>query len=247
MLRACRTPRDRAFVSVLYESAGRVAEVCRLRWKDVAFDQYSTKLYLDDTKTGRYRFVRLTLSTMALTALQNSYRGDASGESYVFTMRGKHSREPMTYNAVASLLCRVSKEAGVEKRVHPHLFRKTRITHMISQGYNTSVVMKAAWGTTDSHQMKTYLQLAEQDIDGEFLRKAGVAVEDEGNARRLEVKCPRCHTVNPPDNDCCGKCGMPLTADAEERIDLLWGDLWELVASNPEKAVEVARALSRRG
>lgn len=83
-------------------------------------------------------------------------------------------------------------------------------------------------------------------MDREFLRRAGVEVEDEGNARRLEVTCPRCHTINPPTNDCCGKCGLPLTTEGVGEVDQMMEDFFSLIATDPEKAVEFSKRWAER-
>lgn len=248
LMKACRSPRDRAFVSVLYESAGRIAEVGRLRWRDLLFDKWGVKAYIDDTKTGKRRYVRFTLSTMPLAAWRNAYPGTPEGDAPVFVgiARGAKEYTPMTYVAAKTVIDRAARRAGLTKRVHPHLFRKTRITHMITQNYQESVIKEAAWGNQDTGMLRTYIQLQENDMDREFLRRAGVEVEDEGNARRLEVTCARCHTINPPTNDCCGKCGLPLTMEGVGEVDQMMEDFFSLIATDPEKAVEFSKRWAER-
>lgn len=248
LMRACRNSRDRAFISVLYESAGRIAEVGRLRWRDLIFDKWGVKAYIDDTKTGKRRYVRFTLSTMPLAEWRNNYPGDADGDATVFIAiaRGAKEHSPMTYVAAKTIIDRAARRAGLTKQVHPHLFRKTRITHMITQNYQESVIKETAWGNQDTGMLRTYIQLQENDMDREFLKRAGLEVEDEGNARRLEVTCARCHTINPPSNDCCGKCGLPLTTEAVIEVDQMMEDFFTLIATDPDQAVAFSKRWANR-
>lgn len=83
-------------------------------------------------------------------------------------------------------------------------------------------------------------------MDREFLKRAGLEVEDEGNARRLEVTCARCHTINPPSNDCCGKCGLPLTTEAVIEVDQMMEDFFTLIATDPDQAVAFSKRWANR-
>ena len=72
------------------------------------------------------------------------------------------------------IISRTAKKAGVEKRVTPHLFRKSRITSLIKQNYQESVIKQAMWGNLGTNMFKTYVVLSEQDIDAEFREKMGL-------------------------------------------------------------------------
>ena len=51
MIRQCRDERDRAFISVLYESGCRISEIGILRIKDISFDRYGARISISG-KTG---------------------------------------------------------------------------------------------------------------------------------------------------------------------------------------------------
>lgn len=244
LLQGCRTSRDRALLATLYETGARVAEIGRLRWRDLTFDQYGVKAWLTDRKTRKRRFSRLTLAAEYLITWHNNYPGETGPDAPVFV---DQYGNPMTYVSISRTITRAARRAGIEKRITPHLFRSSRITHMVVQNYQESVIMETAWGNVNTAQLRTYLKLREKDLDQEFLRRAGIEVEEEGNARRLERPCGRCHYLNPPTNDRCGKCGMPLTQEAEDRIALLWDDVLQLLETDPARAAALARALRKKG
>lgn len=236
MLRAVKTPRGRAIIATLYETAARVGELCSLCWGDVAFDRFGARVYIDDTKTEKRRYVRLTLAAPYLAEWKGAYPGVPDGRAPVFLERGN---KPLSYIAITRVISRAAAAAGIAKRVHPHLFRKSRITHMIARNFQESVIKESCWGNQDTGMLRTYIQLRENDIDREFLRRAGVAVEDDGDARRLESPCPRCHSICGPTHDYCPRCAMPLSetacADAEAAL--------ESVLDNPDV---LRRVLERR-
>jgi len=210
LLQGCQNSRDRALIATLYESGARIAEIGRLRWRDVCFDDYGVRLYIDDQKNQKCRFARLTLSTQYLAIWKNDYSEVLHEDAPVFS---SFKGGPMGYVTMTRSIQRAAKFAGIEKRIHPHLFRKSRITHMIAQGYQESVIKQSMWGNVETSMLRTYIQLAEKDIDNEFLKRAGVKVEDEGNSRQIAQTCGVCHTVCGPTFRFCPKCGTGLSED----------------------------------
>ena len=53
---------------------------------------------------------------------------------------------PMDYSCFYTLLKRIYSHSGLKKRVHCHLFRKSRITDMIRHNWQEAIVKKAMWG-----------------------------------------------------------------------------------------------------
>jgi len=208
LLQGCQNTRDRALLATLYESGARIAEIGRLRWRDVCFDDYGVRLYIDDQKNQKRRFARLTLSTQYLAIWKSDYPEDLLDDAPIFS---SFKGGPMGYVTMTRSIQRAAKFAGITKRVNPHLFRKSRITHMIAQGYQESVIKESMWGNVETSMLRTYIQLAEKDIDNEFLKQAGVKVEDEGNSRQIAQTCGVCHMICGPTFRFCPKCGTGLS------------------------------------
>ncbi|HDS63163.1 MAG TPA: integrase, partial [Methanofollis liminatans] len=108
--------RDRALISVLYESAMRIHEVAALKWSDVQFDTHFVKINTAG-KTGTPRYIPLTASRGYLAEWRGAYPGDATGESHVFITNRKKT---LTYNYTARLLQRIAERAGIQKHITPH-------------------------------------------------------------------------------------------------------------------------------
>lgn len=141
LLKACKNSRDRALIACFYESGTRVGELARLTWNDLSFDEYGVKCRIKDTKQKKgqvsYRYSRLTLSQHHLAVWKND-SPDSFPDAPLFINLQDGSE--ITYITVTWLIARVQKVAGIEKRLNPHIFRKSRITHMIAQNYQESVV-----------------------------------------------------------------------------------------------------------
>jgi integrase/recombinase XerD len=220
LLLSCMTSRDRAVIGLLYESGCRVAELARLNWRDVQFDEYGIRLYIDDHKTDKKRYSRITMMTQYLSQWRNDYHGPKGSDGLpipgapVFITR---RNETLTWIAVIRILDRAKDRAGITRRINPHLFRKSRITHMISQGYQESVVKKSMWNNLNTTMFKTYVALGEKQIDDEFLTRAGMKTKEERDKDVLKSRpCGECGFVNEPTARFCNHCGHPVTDTAKE-------------------------------
>lgn len=232
LILACKHSRDRALISVLYESGARIGEIARLTWKDCIFDKFGAKLYITDTKTKKQRYSRLTASSEYLARWRNDCP-DPAVTALVFT--NLHDGSPIEYITVRRLLQRALKAANINKSVTKlHLFRKSRITHMIAQNYQESVVKQAMWGNLETRMFKTYVHLGERDIDNEFLEKAGIQHKPVELTETLKPRpCPNCHIINALTSSYCSKCGSPITDNARHDVEYTSDILKELLAKNP--------------
>ena len=106
----------------------------------------------------------------------------------------------------------IARHAGIEKHITPHIFRHSRITHLIKEQVPESVIKLMMWGNISTDMFRTYAHLTGQDIDSAMLKSYGISVTDNGNAAsRLEpVQCPHCRKINPPTSNYCFSCGQRL-------------------------------------
>ena len=209
---ACRRSVDRAILWTLYEGGPRVGSITDLRWRQVTFDRHGCVLNLDD-KTDRPRYVRLIMAAKPLAAWRADYPGSPTGESPVFI--SKYGR-PFTRDGIATMLRRTAKRAGVEKRVYPHLFRHSRITHLIRENVNESVIKLMMWGNINTQMFDTYAHLTGVDIDAEMLRTYGLAPGSEGQHKKLTpIQCRVCGQVWPVGWRVC-ECGEILDEDLKK-------------------------------
>lgn len=212
MVDACRTSRDRALILTLYEGGFRVGEIGQLRWGDLKVDAKGIAVNLD-FKTGIPRYIRLVMSKQFIAEWRADYPRPVTPDAPVFlTERDK----PVTYGGLSSQIKRIAQRAGITKRITPHLFRHTRITHLLQEGMKESTLKMMMWGSVSSDMLKTYAHLTGLDIDTEISRLYGMEA-GQGTTRyeKLEpVVCPSCNLVNPPGEDYCRTCMEPLTPKA---------------------------------
>jgi site-specific recombinase XerD len=233
MVTQARTFRDKALLFVLYESGCRIGELARIKWKDVVFNDDSTVgLTLADTKTRKIRRALLGASVEYLAGWRNNYPGTPDNNNFVFIST---NGEPMEYRAMSQIIGRAAKRAGVEKRVTPHLFRKSRITSLIKQNYQESVIKQVMWGNLGTNMFKNYVVLSEQDIDAEFRENMGIRKKEIKEEKKMVPRqCKSCFAMNGPQSNFCHVCGKPLTDEVHQEVFLSSDQVRKLLLEDPK-------------
>jgi len=217
MMNACRTSRERAFLSTLYEGGFRIGEIGQMVWNDLKFDGTGVVINVN-FKTGKDRYIRLVMAREHLIKWKSDYPGEPSGDNLVFL---SELLIPPTRAALNKTLMVTAKRAGIEKHFTPHVLRHSRITHLIQQGVNESVIKLMMWGSIDSKMFSTYAHLTGSDIDREINRLYGISNKElEATTNRLVPKvCPHCKELHSPVSKHCHICGHSLDDDTLDDDD----------------------------
>lgn len=120
--------RSRAFVHLLYSSAGRLAEVAALNRKDVADGRRKEAIVTG--KGDKERFIFITADARAAIASYISQRHDTYEPLFISHARdyGKRLSHVMLWNTIKT----AAKKLGMD--VSPHDFRHFRARQMLEQG-----------------------------------------------------------------------------------------------------------------
>lgn len=213
LIQSTKNSRDRAMLAMLFEGAFRPIELLSLTWGDVLTDQYGCVVNTNK-KTGKPRRIRLILSAQYLNAWRNDYPASIKGDSPIFVNRDTTSATNL-HAVTRAALKKVFNKAKVAipgKRIHPYLFRHSRITEMISQGVPESVVKLQGWGSLSTPMIATYTHLTGEQEDTFLLAAAGKekAPEKKKDGTLNPRKCPGCGKDNLPGMEFCGTCGAIL-------------------------------------
>ncbi|UUX93257.1 tyrosine-type recombinase/integrase [Methanoplanus endosymbiosus] len=246
----CKSHRDKAIIFILYETGARIKELCFLKWKDVHFEENGTislKILNSKNEKEAYRHGRVIMGTEYLAAWRNNYFGfDATGENYVFITSGG---KPLEYRAASQIITRAGKRAGIRKRVHPHLFRKSRITQLVRENYQESVIKQMMWGNLNTDMFQVYVKLSSDDIDKEIYRKSGMELPEEDEKKsHLPKQCKFCFAMNSPASKFCHMCAKPLTQEAAQQQAKITDELHRMQKEDPAKLQELMiQMISRVG
>lgn len=247
----CINSRERAALMLLYDSGGRASEtLCDTKWGDFVFDSRGVKFNLAG-KTKKQRHVRLLLCQQYLSAWRADYPGEPRGDAPVFVRRRYAGKDPQPYqySTVQMWMRRLEEQyekyTGEPIHLHAHIFRHTRITHMIQEGYPLAYVSMQMWGVPSSPQILYYVHLCGEDMDKMLFAHLGM--EDPGEAGRQQpltpAQCPYCRTVISPGYTYCPECGRMLKADADTGDDT---PTIEQMIADPELMARFLLQLARK-
>jgi Site-specific recombinase XerD len=173
MIEYAKRKMDKAMIALLWDIGARIGEIGTLTIRHIYFDEFGALISVRG-KTG-YRRVRAVWSVDYLKAwLQvhpEGYNPDAPLWT-TFDSKG-NSLKPLQYGAARMKLQRIARKAGINKKIHPHLFRHSRCTYMAN--YLTEAQMNVYFGWPQGSDMPgVYVHLSGRDIDDAILKANGV-------------------------------------------------------------------------
>lgn len=211
LIQFCENFRDRALISVLYESGCRIGEIGNMRIKDISFDEFGARMNVNG-KTGP-RIVRIVNSAPYLQEWINGHPYNQDSENYVWV---KKTGDPLSYGRFSAIIKSVAKAAGIIKPVNPHNFRHARTSYLAQ--HITESQMKNYLGWQQSSKMAAvYVHI--QQTDDAILKMNGLRKDEEKQEQILKPKmCTRCKIVNEVTNKFCKICGLPLNKEEADKI-----------------------------
>ncbi|MEM3811906.1 MAG: site-specific integrase, partial [Thermoplasmata archaeon] len=225
LIKACKNLRDKAMISLLWDSGMRIGELLSMKVSDWTNDQYGAVAIIQG-KTGSRR-VRIIGDSMVYVNewLNQEHPDKNNSSSPLFTLRNNTNGE-IEYATFRKVLLSVQKQAGINRRIHPHLFRHTTATRYA--GSLTEQILESQMGWVHGSKMtNTYVHLSGRDIDREVLKANGIEMQGEKDRikQQLPKKCKRCDKENPSDATFCIRCGMPfdekIALNYEHKIDMI--------------------------
>ncbi len=217
LLRVAVHPRDKAFVSLLWESGARISELGNMKIGNIAFDVHGTLITVQG-KTGS-RKIRLLFSTQYLSTWLGSHPLRDNPEAPVWI--DLRDNELLEYDGYRKMLQRSFHSAGIKKRCNPHIFRHSRATFMAH--HLTEFQMNQYFGWIQGSDMpSTYVHMSGKNIEEALFKMNGMSIEQKKEESKLiPIHCPRCDVLNGNENKFCCKCGgildIKYALDFEEK------------------------------
>ncbi len=216
LFKSVTNTRDRAFLEILYESAARAGEIATITWGQVTFYQNYASITVSG-KTGKIRVCPLYSSHVILRRWKDQF-SDPKPNDLIFRPK-PDVNEPFTYNGMLYLVQKASGRANITKNVTLHIFRHSRITHLLQAGLNESTIKLLAWGDISTDMLKVYAHLVPGDVENAFSQLYGIKPIEQFKGidpAITPVQCPECGMLNPNTNNFCSNCGVALSAYATE-------------------------------
>ncbi|HLB70000.1 MAG TPA: tyrosine-type recombinase/integrase [Candidatus Methanoperedens sp.] len=227
LVKACNTPRDRALIMLLWDSAARLNEIMNLNLNQVEFDKYGAVIIVDG-KTGRRR-LRLTDSVPDLQAWVNIHPMKDIPDAPLFLTYNRYGMgtKRLNFRTVENRLKNLAANLKMTKNIHPHAIRHARLTDLVKsegnkKGFSEMELRILAGWEKNSSMPEVYVHLSGGDVERKILSNAGLIEETDAERKSNELeakKCPRCKTLNAYDAKYCCSCSFVLDARTAREID----------------------------
>jgi hypothetical protein len=160
------------------------------------------------------------MSKNLLSTWKADYPGIPEDSALVFV---NNRGNPLQYHAVRKILERTLEKTTIEKKVNPHLFRHSRITHLIQEGVSESVIKMMMWGSVNARSFAIYTHLTGMDVDRELCRVYGIdsSITNKKEKTLVPTICSRCQEICGPTIRYCPSCGQSLRSDTITEDDQL--------------------------
>lgn len=249
MLGKTRNAQERSLTTLLHHAGPRAGEVPTCDIDDVAEDKYGVIINMkeaDGQKTGP-RPIRIVKGTQAYDDFkawlkEHKYRHVAGAPLYY----GNSNRYPgrrMGYQTIYAIVKRLQRDAGIKKRIYPHLFRHTSATNAVKRNVPGPQMEKLYGWQPGTDMMGIYCHLNTADADKANLVSYGIELDEADSNIELvkPITCIACETKNAIDRHFCSKCDMPLTTEAEAVVkQRRAADMEVMVAQQVKQALKAA-------
>jgi len=160
MFATTKNNREKAMLAILAYCGLRNKEVCQLKVKDIDLDNNLVKVI-----GGKFNKDRVVPMSRECSKIIINYLNDYPRNSPLFTTL----KEEKQYNgsALRKRIKVIAKRAKIGKRVYPHLFRHSFISHLIERGANIVAVQQFAGHSNISTTM-LYTHLSPKKIFQEY-------------------------------------------------------------------------------
>lgn len=228
MLESCDNPRDKAFISVLYESGARISEILDLTIKDVKFDHYGAILYVNGKTGGRP--IRVVKSTNDLKQWINSHPSKNNENIPLFCSFCNRNYDGFIDSTSGwGLVRKIAKRAGLERPIYPHMFRHRRATDLSKLLSDREMKIFFGW-SPNSNMPGLYSHLNSKDVDDKILVINGQKPKELTSENLPTFKCYRCGEINNISNKFCWKCQSPLDIETINQIEEVKAYINEFIA-----------------
>jgi integrase len=215
MINACMNPRDRALISLIYESGARRGEILRLSLCDATPETDGYRIRLTG-KTGARRILIIdSAQYLHQWIVVHPCRDDQNAP--IFCTLGDGKRQ-IAVSSLELILKSAARRAGItNKRLNPHAFRHAQATE--KSRYFTDSQLRAYMGwSKDSGMPSVYDHLTGESLDDDIRKHHGMLPRTIDPISKA-IECPRCHRILTGDVEYCGYCTMPISAEARSKME----------------------------
>jgi len=207
LIAVATSARDAAVAATVTETGGRIGELGSRCIGDVYQDDFGYMLHLFG-KTGE-RDIRVLYSGPHLTRWLNAHprRDDPSAPLFINLTTGT----ALLYGGLSKIIRRLAQRAGIHKPCNTHIFRHSRATILLEQGWPEPMVKAYLGWSPSSRELGTYSHMKSAAANTFMLKMHGIETAEKIEPKMKVQLCPTCRMQNGPEVKFCARCGRPLS------------------------------------
>ena len=128
----CKYKRDRAMIEFMRCTAMRVGEIINVKISDINWRDGKIQIYGGKTKT--YRPVCLDSIAIKYITEYIYSRGLSLNSNECLFVSMKNKNKPLCVGGIRCAITAISNRSKINRRVYPHLFRKTTASNIVKRG-----------------------------------------------------------------------------------------------------------------
>lgn len=162
--------RDYVLMNFLLDSMARIGETTKLKIHNFDFNSHLVNIPAEIAKNRRHRIIPLNTSTIRLVKeLVQENESDFDTDYVFLTNYG----EPLTPDHFRKRLNNFALKVGINKNIHPHLFRHTGATMFLENGGDIRHLQKLL-GHSDLRMVERYTHLSNMSITKQHAKYSGI-------------------------------------------------------------------------
>ena len=159
-------PRDHAILSTLYYSQLRRNEIINLNLDNIDWERQ--KIRVNKGKGNNYSTINIHPDALESIRHYLEYRETPKKGHEKALFLSRYGRR-IGRTAIEYMVKKYAAKAGIKKRVYPHLFRISSITHMAENGANLEEIRRQS-RHKDLKTITGYIQLADQHVKDVYMK-----------------------------------------------------------------------------
>jgi site-specific recombinase XerD len=153
LIDAAEFQKTKLIVKLLYASGLRVSEVANLKPADLNLQENTGWV-----RRGKGKKDRLFKLAESLSKQLQRWLSKHPNSKYVFS-----EEKPMSVRNIQSIIARLAKKAGINKKVSPHTLRHSFATHLLENGENLLVIQQLL-GHKNLETTRIYTHISQDQI-----------------------------------------------------------------------------------
>ena len=143
LIDSAKHPRDKAMIALLYEGGFRIGELASIKFKDIEFNKFGGKVKVSG-KTGE-RLVPFVFSESYIKNWMQMHPCPGEDTDLFVGLGMRNYGKSLYYDVYSLVLKKAVKNAGLKKKITPHLLRHARATHLASKLTESEMCHYLGW------------------------------------------------------------------------------------------------------